>query len=201
MIVPDITKCKICNESIDFNVFPTCWNCGANKFGVKADYIEKIKGINSNNTSKIETMTNKESNSVNYPILNLISILANVFGWLNIASSTILLFILNTTNNNPNGSFRQQFNLILIFLYGMPNSRLELNIKIILQCLAYCLFMFGLSELIKLLLNINSKFKSNGGEFSTASTQSKSQKSSSSVSLITLTVVIITVSLILALSK
>ena len=95
MIVPDITRCKICNESVDFNVFPICWNCGANKFGVKADYIEKLKEINSNSTSNFETMPNKESNSNYYPILNLISFLAYVFGWLYIVSSTILLFIVN----------------------------------------------------------------------------------------------------------
>lgn len=149
-------KCKNCNEIIDFDAFNNCWKCGSDKEGNKP----KEGEFKSQNLSKNQT----------YPVLIAISRISQVIGFLFCISTIPILIMIYISDKieinyeiiqNQQFKFTDNYGNFICSILGLPlNQPLLSSILFLIQSISFILLLFGTSELIKLLLNINLKLNS-----------------------------------------
>jgi len=126
-----------------------CWKCGSDKEGNKP----KEGEFKSQNLSKNQT----------YPVLIAISRISQVIAGLYCVLAIPTLIMIYSSDKL---FIKSQFNGNLICaILGLPlNQPLLSSVIFLFQSIGYILFLFGISELIKLLLNINLRLNSENKE-------------------------------------
>lgn len=134
-------KCNNCSSNVDFNVFKQCWKCGADENG-------KISTNHKTNDKKVDYGINK------YYALNTIAFLSKLLAILYTITISILLIFSMMPNKYGFDNYVREVGKVL----GLQPSISFLYIALfIIQSLVTILSLFGLSELIKLLLSIEKK--------------------------------------------
>lgn len=140
----ELTKCKNCNETIDFKSFDKCWNCGSDSDGNKDPQF-------------VKQILNKTIKS--YTALRIISVASRIIAWIYGISILFLIIYIYNPEKFGNQQMLLEFSLIL----GLPlHAPLISTVLLVIQSTFYILGLLGISELIQLLFELNLKANKNG---------------------------------------